>query len=175
MHWQSLDLTLWPHKIHLKTRVIFTNKSLLRISSSCWHVTNRSVYTERRRGSFFTINFYWRRVALKCCVGFYSTNTNESAIYTCVCVCVPSLLDFLPIQATTEHWVEFLGLYSRWRSGSTWLSPAACLPWSTSTWLSFHTPPCPGTQRRCQAPTDTCAFWEPKGRKSFRWPDGARS
>ena len=51
-------------------------------------MTNRSVYTERRRVSFFRINFYSRRVALKCCVGFYSTSTIESAIYMCVCVCV---------------------------------------------------------------------------------------
>ena len=33
--------------------------------------------------------------------------------YLCVCVCVPSFLDFLPIYVTTERWVEFLEVYSR--------------------------------------------------------------
>ena len=47
--------------------------------------------------SFFSsISFYWSLVALHCCVSFYESTY------------IPSFLDFLPIQVTTEHWVSSL-------------------------------------------------------------------
>ena len=123
---------------------------------------------------FFKINFYWRRVALKCCVGFYSTNTNESATYTHVCVYTS------PLSWTSSRSGDHRALSRVPRAlyhVEKWFYVAlpCCLPWSSSTSLSFHTPPCPGTQRRRQAPTGTRASWELKGRKSFRWMDGAGS
>ena len=57
----------------------------------------------------FLINFYWSIVALQCCVSFYRTAKWISYTYTYI----PSFWDFLPIYVTTEHWVEFPELYSR--------------------------------------------------------------
>ena len=34
-------------------------------------------------------------------------------IHTCICMYIPSFLDFLPVQVTTELWIEFPVLYSR--------------------------------------------------------------
>ena len=42
-------------------------------------------------------------------VSFYGTAQWISHLQTHL----PSFLDFLPIEVTTEHWVEFPGLYSR--------------------------------------------------------------
>ena len=57
----------------------------------------------------FLTNVYWRIVTLQCCVSFcYSAEwINHTNTYT------PSFLDFLPIQVTTEHWVESPVLCSR--------------------------------------------------------------
>ena len=48
---------------------------------------------------FLKITFYWNIVAIQCCVSFYYTAECISLTYTYI----PSLLDFLLIQVTTEH------------------------------------------------------------------------
>ena len=53
--------------------------------------------------------FYWSIVALQCHVSFCCIAKWISYMYTYI----PSFLDFLPIQVTTEHWVEYPELYSR--------------------------------------------------------------
>ena len=57
----------------------------------------------------FLKNFYWSTVALPCRVCFHCTIKWIHYKYTQI----PSFLDFLPIYVTTDHWVEFPGLYSR--------------------------------------------------------------
>lgn len=53
--------------------------------------------------------FEWSVVALLCCVSFYCT----AKCLSHTCTCVPSFLDFLPTQVTTEHQAEFPVLFSR--------------------------------------------------------------
>ena len=53
--------------------------------------------------------FYWSIVALYCHVSFFCTAKWVSYTYTYA----PYFLDFLPILLTTDHWVEFSVLYSR--------------------------------------------------------------
>ena len=55
---------------------------------------------------YFLINFHWSIVALEYCVSFCYTAKWISCAYTCI----PSLLDFLPIQVTTEHSPFFFSL-----------------------------------------------------------------
>ena len=70
-------------------------------------------------GSFFQNSFihsfiYWRIVALHCSVNFCCTAKwiSHLSIYLSIYVSV-SLLDFLPICFTTEHWADFPVLYTR--------------------------------------------------------------
>ena len=58
---------------------------------------------------FVFINFYWSVVVLQCWLSFYCTAKWISYMYTYISY----FLDFLPIQVTTEHWVEFPVLFSR--------------------------------------------------------------
>ena len=57
---------------------------------------------------FLKIIFYWSIVVLQCSVSFLCTAKWVSSTYTYI----PSLLDFLPIQVTTVHEVEFSVLES---------------------------------------------------------------
>ena len=59
--------------------------------------------------SFIFIFFYWSIVTLQYCVNLHCTAKWISYTYTYI----PSFLEFLLIEVTTEHWVEFLVLYSR--------------------------------------------------------------
>ena len=54
-----------------------------------------------RTNLLFT-NFYCSRVALWCCVAFCCIAKWISCLYTYI----PLFLNFLPIQASTEHWVD---------------------------------------------------------------------
>ena len=56
---------------------------------------------------FFTLIF--AIVALKCCWFLLYRTVNH--LYVCICVYLPSFLNFLPIYATTEPWVGFTELY----------------------------------------------------------------
>ena len=56
---------------------------------------------------FFTLIFII--VALQCCWFLLYRTVNH--LYVCICVYLPSFLDFLPIYATTEPWVGFPELY----------------------------------------------------------------
>ena len=56
------------------------------------------------------LNFYWSIVAWQCCVHFGYTVRWISHTYPYI----PSFLDFLHIQVTTEHWVGFPVLYSEY-------------------------------------------------------------
>ena len=49
---------------------------------------------------FFLINFYWSIVVLQCIL-VSAVQQNESVIH--IHIITPSLLEFLPIQVTTEH------------------------------------------------------------------------
>ena len=58
---------------------------------------------------FFKMNFYWHIVALQWHIGFcWAAHWIDSA-YSCT----PSFLDFLPMQVTTDPWVQFPELYRR--------------------------------------------------------------
>ena len=59
--------------------------------------------------AFLKINFYWSTVALQCYVSFCCAAKWVSYTYTYIA----SFLDFLPIWVTTEYWVQFPLLYSR--------------------------------------------------------------
>ena len=51
------------------------------------------------------LNFYWCMVVLQCYVSLWCTAKWIS--YMCVHYKSPLFLDFLPIQVTTEYWVDF--------------------------------------------------------------------
>ena len=106
-------------------------------------------------------NCYWCMVALHCCVTFCWTAKWVSYMYTYI----PSFLDFLPRQATSEHWAEFPELcrrFSLWWFSHSVMSNSCdptdfSLPGSVRRilqarileWLSFPSPgdlPDPGTE-----------------------------
>ena len=74
-------------------------------------ISNNKKKTSVKFNLFFKKNFYWNTVAVQYCVSFYRTAKWSS--YMCTYTYIPSFLDFLPIWVTTEHWVEFPVLYSR--------------------------------------------------------------
>ena len=53
--------------------------------------------------------FYWHIVVLQWCVSFGCTANWIS----CMCIYIPSFLDFIPFWVTTEYWAKFPVLYSR--------------------------------------------------------------
>lgn len=77
----------------------------------CWALYN--LHSQRERlivknvscwlSLFFKINFYWRMVALQCCISSYRTAKWISRTFTHI----PSLLEFLPIQSPQHCEVEF--------------------------------------------------------------------
>ena len=82
-------------------------KNLPSVPSQILEMTNKT--SQNHCIYLFIINFYWSIVASQCCIRFCCTAKWINCIYTYI----PSFLDFLLVQVTTEHWIEFPLLYSR--------------------------------------------------------------
>ena len=101
--------------IFLKRSLVFPNlffssislywllrKAFLSLPAILWNSAFRWEYL-----SFSPLlNFYWSIIALQC-VLLCTAQQNELATH------ISPLLESLPLQVTTEHWVEFCVLYSR--------------------------------------------------------------
>ena len=68
----------------------------------------KTFFLPKCKKTFLLINFYSSIVALQCCFSFYCT-TRQSVAH----IHISPLLDFLPIQVTTEHQVDIPVLCSR--------------------------------------------------------------
>ena len=132
---------------------------LLRLLTSTWLTADAQLSPKSPRRwpysiFFFKINFHWSIVALQCCVCcvcFYCRAEWISHTYTYI----PSFVDFLLTEVTTELWVEFSVLHSSFSVSSVAQSCLTLWPHG----LQHARPPCPSpTPRAC---SDSCplSWW----------------
>ena len=105
-----MDCSLPDSSVHviLQARILeWVAVSFSKINSTS---IKKNFKEKKECGILFKINLYRSVFAVQCCVSFLCIfKVNHLHVY----IYIPSFMDFLPIQVTTENWVEFSVLYSR--------------------------------------------------------------